>query len=169
MTADGTSSWTAISRGRRRRTKHQTVSLNRTLALATYLRNRPLGRLFVAPFDVVLSDLDVVEPDLVYIAKEHNARVTDQNVRGTADLVVEIVSPGTRRTDEVVKRKLYERFGVAEYWVVDPELDAIKIYRRVGGAFERTAELSVEQAGTLSTPLLPEFSVTLARIFAAAP
>ena len=62
-----------------------------------------------------------------------------------------------------------ERFGVAEYWVVDPELDAITIYRRVGGAFERTAELTVEQARTLSTPLLPEFSVTLARIFAAAP
>ena len=52
---------------------------------------------------------------------------------------------------------------------MDPELDAIKIYRRVGGAFERTAELSVEQAGTLNTPLLPEFSVTLGRIFAAAP
>src|SRR5439155_4700501 len=84
-------------------------------ALATYLRNRPLGRLFVAPFDVVLSDLDVVEPDLVYIAKEHDARVTDQNVRGTPDLVAEILSLGTRRTDEVVKRKLYERFGVAEY------------------------------------------------------
>ena len=67
-------------------TKHQTVSLNLTLALATYLRNWPLGRLFVAPFDVVLSDLDVVEPDLVYIAKEHDARVANKNVRGTPRL-----------------------------------------------------------------------------------
>jgi len=87
-------------------------------------------------------------------------------VRGSPDLVVEILSPGTRKTDEVTKRKLYERTDVREYWVVDPELDAIKVYRRAGGVFTRTAELTAEAGDILTTSLLPEFSVSLAEIFA---
>ena len=76
------------------------------------------------------------------------------------------LTPGTRKVDEITKRKLYERFGVREYWVVDPELDAIKIYRRVNDAFVRVAELNVEHDDVVTTPLLPEFSVALAEIFA---
>jgi len=97
----------------------------------------------VAPFDVVFSDLDVVEPDLLYVSRERRHVVTEAHVQGPPDLVVEVLSPGTRKTDELTKRKPYERFGVAEYWVVDPELETIKIYRRepVGGAFARLAEL----------------------------
>ena len=134
--------------------------------LVGYLRQHPIGELFAAPFDVVFSDLDVVEPDLLYISRERAGILTPQHVRGVPDLVVEILSPGTRKTDESVKRKLYERFGVQEYWVVDPELDAIKIYRRAGGAFARVAELSAEEHDALTTPLLPDFSVSLAEIFA---
>jgi hypothetical protein len=80
----------------------------------------------------------------------------------------EIRSPsaGTRKIDETIKRKLYERFDVREYWIVDPELDAMKVYRRVGGAFARVAELSAEAGDTLTTPLLPDFSAPLADSFA---
>ena len=147
-------------------TKHQSVSMNLTVALALYLRQRPLGRLFAAPFDVVLSDLDVVEPDLVYLARERLEILTEKHVRGVPDLLVEILSPGTRKTDEITKRRRYEHFGVREYCVVDPELDAIKIYRRVDTAFVRVAELSVEHQNVLTTPLLPGFSVPLSEIFA---
>jgi Uma2 family endonuclease len=149
-------------------TNHQRVSLNLTVALATYLRRQAIGEVFTAPFDTVLSELDVVEPDLLYVSGERRAILTDQHVRGAPDLVVEILSAGTRKTDEVTKRKLYERFGVAEYWVVDPELETIKIYRRVDGAFQRAAELSTEGADALTTPLLPDFSASLAEIFASA-
>jgi len=79
--------------------------------------------------------------------------------------VVEILSPGTRRIDEIKKRDLYEGFGVDEYWVVDPELDTIKIDRRVEGAFVRSAELAAEKDDELTTPLLPGFSVKLAEVF----
>ena len=147
-------------------TKHQTIATNLTVALGGYLKHRPIGRVFAAPFDVVFSDLDVVEPDLLYISKERAGILTKAHVRGAPDLVVEILSPGTRKTDEMTKRKLYERSDVREYWVVDPELDAIKVYRRAGGVFTRAAELTAEAGDILTTPLLPEFSVALAEIFA---
>ena len=147
-------------------TKHQRVAVQLTFALAAYLRGHPIGEVFAAPFDVVLSDLDVVEPDLLYISRERADILTDKHVRGAPDLVIEILSPGTRKTDELVKRKLYERFGVNEYWVVDPELDTIKIYRRVEQAFVRISELSTERQDVLTTALLPDFSVTLSELFA---
>jgi Uma2 family endonuclease len=150
-------------------TKHQRVSRELTAALVSYLGTHRVGELFVAPFDVVLSDLDVVEPDLIYISRERAGVLTEQHVRGAPDLVVEILSPGTRKTDEITKRKLYERYGVAEYWVVDPDRESVKVYRRGGdGTFTRAAESSVESGDTITTPLLPGFSVALSQIFAPA-
>ena len=147
-------------------TKHQRVATNLTVALGSYLKPHPTGEVFVAPFDVVFSDLDVVEPDLLYISRERWQILTEKHVRGAPDLAVEILSPGTRKTDEVTKRQLYERFGVGEYWVIDPERDTIKIYRRVEGAFVRMAELAAEAGDTLTTPLLPGFAVSLNEVFA---
>jgi Uma2 family endonuclease len=147
-------------------TKHQRVVVSLAGSLWMYLKQHPIGELFVAPFDVLFSDLDVVEPDLLYISRERRQVVTEKHVVGAPDLAVEILSPGTRKTDEVTKRKLYERFGVQEYWVVDPELDAVKVYRRVENVFARVSELSLEAGGVLTTPLLPDWSVTLAEIFA---
>jgi Uma2 family endonuclease len=146
--------------------KHQRLATRLTVALGSYLERHPIGEEFVSPFDVVLSDLNVVEPDLLYISRERAAILTTEHVGGAPDLVVEILSPSTRKTDELTKRKLYERFDVREYWVVDPELDAIKIYRRVEGAFARVLELSAERGETLTTPLLPGFAVLLVDLFA---
>jgi Uma2 family endonuclease len=147
-------------------TKHQRIVTTLTVALGRYLAGNPLGELFVAPFDVVLTELDVVQPDMLYISRERMSVLTRQHVRGAPDLVVEILSPGTRTTDEVTKRKVYERFGVQEYWIVDPELDTIKIYRHTEQRFVRAADLSVEHADKLTTPLLPGFSAILADVFA---
>jgi Uma2 family endonuclease len=147
-------------------TKHQAVSMNLAAILWTYLKEHPIGAVFTAPFDVVFSDFDVVEPDVLYISRERAGVLTEKHMRGAPDLVVEILSAGTRKTDEVTKRRLYERSGVNEYWVVDPELDAIKIYRRVEGTFPRVAELAAEAGDTLTMPLLPGFAVSLAAVFA---
>lgn len=147
------------------KTRHQRVSMNLTRAFVLYLDRHPIGRLFAAPFDVVLSDLDVVEPDLLYISNERTRILTEAHVRGAPDIVIEILSSGTRRRDEGIKRKLYERVGVREYWLVDPEIDTVKVFRQVDGAFVRVAELSVEANETLTTPLLPSFSAPLAEVF----
>jgi hypothetical protein len=91
------------------------------------LESHPIGRVFYAPFDVVFSRFDVVEPDLLYLSNERAGSVlTPDNVRGTPELVIEIGSPSTRARDETTKRRLYEWAGVSEYWVVDPELDLIR-------------------------------------------
>jgi Uma2 family endonuclease len=107
-----------------------------------------------------------VEPDLLYISRERLADVlTTANVKGAPDLVVEVASPGTRRRDETIKRRLYERFGVAVYWVIDPDVDTIRIYWREGARFARAAELALESGDTLTTPLLPALELPLVKIF----
>jgi len=149
-------------------TKHQQVSLNLVFLIERWLRqkNERVGRLFFAPFDVVFSRFDVVEPDLLYMSNERAARIlTAANVQGVPELVVEIASPGTRRRDETIKRKLYERSGVSEYWVVDPELDLVRVYRRGGEEFARPVELSAQTGDVLTTSLLPGLELRLSRIF----
>jgi len=147
-------------------TKHQTVSSNLHLLIASWLEANPVGRVFYAPYDVVFSQFDIVEPDLLYLSNERAAEViTPQNVRGTPEIVVEIASAGTRHRDETVKRRLYERSGVSEYWVVDPEVDVLRIYRRSGESFDRPIELSREANDILITPLLDGLELPLSRIF----
>lgn len=148
---------------------HQRIVGRLYLAIGTFLADRPLGEVFVAPLDVVFSHFDVVEPDLLYVSEARRAEIlTKQNVRGTPDLVIEIASPGTRRRDETLKRALYERSGVLEYWVVDPETDVVRIYRRDGDGYGRPIELSRERGDVITTSLLPDFQLTLADLFRAA-
>ncbi|MCP9439912.1 MAG: Uma2 family endonuclease [Nitrospira sp.] len=146
-------------------TKHQRISLRLSSTLEAWTRCSHLGLVLQAPYDVVLSDEDVVQPDILLISATRLSIVTDTNVRGTPDLIVEILSEATRKKDEVTKRKLYERYGVQEYWLVDPELETIKVLRLSGNQYIRAAELAKETHDVLTTPLLPGFSLPLAEIF----
>jgi Uma2 family endonuclease len=116
--------------------------------------------------DVILSDIDVVEPDLLFVSNERS-QILGTWIHGAPDLVIEILSPSTRRVDEITKRRLYERVGVREYWIVDGEIEVVKIYRRQDdGSFARAQELLREEGHSLDTPLLPGFSLSLAELFA---
>ena len=148
-------------------TRHQRVVTRLTGLLWSFLQRHRLGEVFVAPFDVVLSDTDVVEPDLLFVSPARAAdTLTDANMRGAPDLIVEVGSPSTRKVDETTKRRLYERYGVGEYWVADPELDENKVYRRAGDRFERVALLSAEQGDVLTSPLFPGLELPLTDVFA---
>ena len=148
-------------------TRHQRISGRLYLLIGNWLQEHPVGQLFYAPFDVVFSNIDVVEPDLLYMSNERAAEVlTEEHVRGVPELVIEIASPGTRRRDETLKRRLYERSGVTEYWVVDPDVDVVRAYRLSGEGFGRPVELSAEAGDVLTTALLPGLEIPLARVFA---
>lgn len=146
--------------------RHQVILGNLFLLIGNWLEAHPVGRVLFAPFDVVFSFFDVVEPDLLYLSHARAEKIlTKKNVRGAPELVIEIASPRTRRRDETLKRRLYERMDVTEYWVVDPEIDAVRIYCRSARGFARALELSREADDVLTTPLLPGLEMPLARIF----
>ena len=148
--------------------RHQVLVGRLYMAVASYLAASPgVGRVYLSPLDVVLSPHDVVEPDLLFVGSDQLDVLTPKNVQGPPALVVEVLSRGTRKTDEQVKRRLFARVGVREYWLVDPELDVMKVSRRgADGSFRRVAELTAEDGDTLTSPLLPGFSLALTELFA---
>ncbi len=127
-----------------------------------YLEAHPIGQIFYAPLDVILSEYDVVAPDLLLVLNERRAVLQDW-VRGAPDLAVEILSPGTAARDRGVKLKAYARFGIREYWIVDPEQKAIEVYRLAGPGYELAKTFAA--AETLTSPLLPGFTLPVARAF----
>jgi Uma2 family endonuclease len=141
-------------------TKHQMVVRNIFYPLWGYVREHHLGQVFVAPYDVVLSEFDVVEPDIVFVGVTRLGVITDANIQGAPDLVVEILSPSNRKYDEVVKFKRYDALGVSEYWIVDPDHETVRIHRRTA------AGLALATADDpISTPLLPGFGLPRRAIF----
>ena len=148
--------------------RHQAILGRLYLSLGNFLAEQPqLGRAFFAPFDVIFTRWDVVEPDLLVIAGDQLDILMTKNVQGAPAIVVEILSPGTRKVDESIKRRLFDRGGVREYWLIDPELDIVKVYRRAADeTFPRVAELSREADDTLTSDVLPGWSVPLTRLLA---
>lgn len=146
--------------------RHQIICGNLFAAIRSHLQVQPTGLVVFAPMDVILSSYDVLEPDLLYISHPRRAALEPSSwIKGAPELVVEIGSPSTRKRDETVKRRLYEQFGVEEYWVVDPDLDSIKVYRQEDGRYVRVAELTSEQGDILTTPLLPGLQILLVDVF----
>ena len=146
-------------------TRHQRIVIHLAVALETFARAHGLGKVFVAPYDVVLSRHDVVEPDLIFVGAARAAVLTAGHAAGAPDLVIEILSPSTRRRDEMLKRDLYEARGVAEYWLIDPEAETVKVLRREEERFGRARLLSLRDGDLLETALLPGLELPLATVF----
>jgi Uma2 family endonuclease len=149
-------------------TRHQAILRRLVVSIGAFLDAQPqLGQVFFAPFDVIFSRWDVVEPDLMVIAGDQQDILTTKNVQGAPAIVVEILSSGTRKVDEQIKRRLFDRGGVREYWLIDPELDLVKVYRRAAdGGFPRVAELTREAEDAMTSPILPGWSLALTRLLA---
>ena len=147
--------------------RHQRISRKLLLVIGKFLETHPVGEVFDAPVDVVFSQKppQVVVPDLVYVSKERSDIVTEKNIQGVPDLLVEILSPTTAANDRRVKRTLYERFGVPEYWIVDPEAETVQVYRLSDGRYGICLEFRKKDA--LDSPLLPGLSIPLSEVFPA--
>jgi Uma2 family endonuclease len=145
--------------------RHQELLKRLSYAVESHLRANPdQGQMFFAPLDCVLTSHDVVEPDLLVVTEDQLEILTDEHVQGVPALVVEILSAGSRRLDGRLKRDVYDRVGVREFWIVDPAGSTIAVHRRQpAGALVVTSKLGVHDR--LTTPLLPGFSLALASYF----
>ncbi len=108
--------------------RHQEIVGELFSVLHGHVKARGLGQVFVSPFDVILDDTSVVQPDIVYVAIDRLAIVSERGVDGAPSLAVEVVSPSTRQRDREAKRELYARHGVPHFWIVDPEARSIEAY-----------------------------------------
>lgn len=144
--------------------RHQRVVLRILFALETFARDTGCGEVLFAPTDVVLSQYDVVEPDVLYVSREHQRIVGEKFISGPPDLAVEVLSPSTRRRDLDLKLKLYERVGVQEYWIVDSERAAMTVYRLGPKGFGTALALFAERGDVLTSPLLPGLTLPIANL-----
>jgi Uma2 family endonuclease len=143
--------------------RHQIVASRLHGRLSPWVEERSLGVVLFAPMDVILSEHDIAQPDLLFISNERAGIITEKNIQGAPDLVVEILSKSTRQRDESLKLDRYDRFGVSEYWMIDPERRTARVCRRAGGRLRVVVELSAEDV--LTSPLLPGLEIRLAQIF----
>jgi Uma2 family endonuclease len=118
-------------------TYHQTVSRRRQHQLYTQIELTGRGVVYNAPVDVQLTDHDIVQPDLVVVLTSRMQMITPTKIKGVPDLLVEILSPSTASNDATLKKQLYERVGVAEYWIVDPDNHTVEQLVLADGRYER--------------------------------
>jgi len=144
-------------------TKHQFVSGELEFLIRTFVKKYNQGKVFDAPTDVVLSPHNVFQPDILFISNENMGILTEKNVQGAPDLIVEILSPGTAVYDMGIKKDVYERAGVRELWIFDPESDTALVYQNGEKGFEMTGQ--AKKKGILKSSVLKGFKVKIEKIF----
>ncbi len=113
---------------------HQRVVVAATLVL-TQIAKIQGGEVFVAPLEVYLDEDNIPQPDVMWIAPDSQCRIGEKRLEGPPDLIVEVFSPSTRQHDRVTKFRLYEKYGVREYWMVDPTAQYVEVWNWAGGRF----------------------------------
>jgi len=144
--------------------RHQRVASNIEEILREY-EHAAGGLMFRAPLDIVLSEHNVVQPDVVFFRKERRHLIDMMAAtRAAPDLVVEVLSRSTEARDRGRKMRLLARFGVPEYWIVDPVKNTFEIYVLRGSAYERVAALG--EHDDVTSPTLPDLTFRAGRVFA---
>ena len=144
-------------------TDHQTVSARIGYRMYSFIEENGLGRFFHAPYDVLFTDTDVVQPDLLFVSKERESIITEANIQGAPDLIVEILSPSSVRRDWHDKRGLYANYGVREYWIVDPVHQIVSVLLLQDGELE--VDGTYTEGDTIVSSTLEGFSISLNEIF----
>jgi Uma2 family endonuclease len=141
---------------------HQIIVSNFWGALTEHVKPRLLGRGIVSPIDVVLGASKVVQPDVVFVSNGQKSIVESTCIRGVPELLVEVISEGTWRRDRVDKKALYEQFGVAEYWIIDPDSRLIEVFTLAKGTYQLHARgVGAEK---VSSKLLAGLKVSFAQL-----
>ncbi len=143
--------------------RHQVVVLNLASTLLIHARERGLGTIFTSPIDVRLSDITVVQPDILFVAKGREDIIGDRYISGPPDLVVEVLSPSTASRDRHAKRQIYARHAVPHFWTIDPDNRIVEASDLVDGSYRISARATGSE--TLSSEPFPELSISLAEIW----
>jgi Uma2 family endonuclease len=142
---------------------HQHIAANIESFLRNYVEKQNLGLVLDAPFDVVPTDNVVLQPDVLYLSRERFGLLTENCLKGMPELVVEVLSPSSGKRDRLQKSRLYLRYGVKEYWVVDPAAQTIEIFSEGEKGWLLAGAYGPEDL--LTSPLLNGFEVPVAEIF----
>ena len=142
---------------------HQIISVNIEYALLRHVRERGLGMVLDASIDIRFTPENVLIPDIIFIAQDRLHIVGPKTVDAAPDLVVEILSPGTRNRDLDIKRAIYARFGVQEYWIVDPEALTVTVLTLAGDRYEPVVP---REEGVIASRVLPGFTLALSEVSA---
>ena len=132
---------------------HQDIAGRLYRLIGNFLDTHPLGRVFIAPADVHLSDLNVYQPDVFFIRQDDRAIIEEHGIEGAPDLVVEILSKTTAKYDLGIKRTIYARTGVEEMWIIDPAKRTLALYRLAENADTPAATYRAKQR--FSSTVLP--------------
>ncbi len=146
--------------------RHQELAARLFVAVFMFVQERALGKCYDAPTDVEFwsgNEKEVVQPDILFVSAARAGIITEANVQGAPDLVVEVLSPSTESRDRGYKRDLYARHGVKEFWLVDPDARTVEVLLLCGSGFEVAATYSVGQ--TLISPVLPGLNLRLSEVF----
>lgn len=141
---------------------HQQVSMNLAVSIGAFVKNNKLGKVFHAPFDVHLDKQNIYQPDLLFVSKERQDIIEDW-VKGAPDFVIEILSWSTKLKDEGEKMESYGKFGVREYWLVDPAKQWVEVYQNNDGKL--VLKEKFEKTGTLHSLTIEGLSLQLSNIF----
>ena len=143
--------------------RHQAIVAQLFVALRQFVNDNGLGRVWFAPLDVVLSNYDVAQPDILFVSNDRANIITEANIQGAPDLVVEILSPATAEYDRGYKQLLYGRHGTQEYWLVDPDAGTVEVQSITDAGLELHG--LYQRGQTLTSPLLEGLSIDLELIF----
>jgi len=142
---------------------HQIYSRNLEYLMWSYVKEKNLGQVFYAPVDVILSEDDVYQPDIVFVSMERLDIAKDRGIFGAPDVIVEIISPNTTIYDTIEKREVYEEYGVKEFWLVNPDEKAVEIFVLKDGVYKRHSY--ARKDGKVNSKVINGFIADLKDIF----
>ncbi len=144
-------------------TRHQRISKRLFVSLIQQIEQEEMGEVFQAPFDVILAEDTIVQPDILFVVRSRMNLIGEHNFRGAPDLAIEILSSASRQRDLEIKRKIYARFGIREYWIVDPDTETIEVLSWSEIGYARYGVYA--KSDFLSSPLLPAFQLRISELF----
>jgi len=153
--------YVAPSPGRR----HQEIVTHLVSLLHAFARSNGLGKVFVSPFDVLLGEGDYMEPDILFVLEARAGILSERGVEGAPDLVVEVLSPSTRGRDRSIKLERYRHFGVAEYWIIDPDRRTVELWKQAARAAQPITLAAADTLRWSPSGDEPTLEISLSELF----